>query len=89
MAYFPNGQSGDIYMDRYCFNCHHWQDLDDGRGHGCPVWDIHLTSNYDRVKEPEVMQILDTLIPMDKEMNPEQCAMFIGQADIEGQTKLF
>jgi hypothetical protein len=85
MAYFPNGQSGDIYMDRYCFNCTHWKDRDDGRGPGCPVWDLHLVYNYDSEHRP----MLDSFIPMDEHMNPKECLMFNGQADIEGQIKLF
>jgi hypothetical protein len=82
MGYFSNGTEGMSYVESYCFRCVHWKDLDDGRGAGCPVWDLHLLHNYKR--ETEVARMLDTLIPratmvaddgIDLPYN-EQCTMF-------------
>jgi hypothetical protein len=86
MAYFSNGTSGIMYQEKYCNRCTNQIDLGDNRGIGCPVWDMHLVSNYDREKKPEIATILDSFIPMDDHMTPKQCVMF-NQTDgeIEGQ----
>jgi len=81
MGYFSNGTEGEIYRDDYCQRCLHWQDLDDGRGEGCPVWNLHLIFNRDQLNsegEPEgpIHWILSTLIP-EKRGHNDQCAMFV------------
>lgn len=76
MGYFPHGTSGMVYQEKYCERCRNWKDLDDGRGHGCPVWDMHLVHNYDQVKNKGFKRILDSFIPMDAKRNPKQCLMF-------------
>lgn len=78
MACFPNGSSGDHYLEKYCFRCTNWRDLEDGRGPGCPIWDLHLTLDYNDKKNPTSSVILDSFIPMDKEkVYPLQCVMFL------------
>lgn len=87
MAYFSNGSEGDNYMAKWCCCCENWKDLNDGRGSGCPIWDVHLLFNYEAQKNPTAKQILDMLIPTNKEsMFAEKCSMF-GQikGEIEGQ----
>ena len=73
MAYFPNGTAGDMFVENTCVDCVHWRDLGDGRGHGCPVFDLHLLYSYelcnDKKHPGKVM--LDTLITPAFE-----CAMF-------------
>lgn len=46
MGYFSNGTEGEGYLESYCYRCVHWKDVGDGRGVGCPVWDLHLMHNY-------------------------------------------
>ena len=87
MAYFPNGSSGDAYMVKWCCLCRNWRDLDDGRGPGCPVWDLHMVHNYDAVKNKDLKRTLNSFIPTNKEGYPEKCTMFFQIAgEIEGQT---
>lgn len=95
MAYFPNGSSGMDYQDRYCDNCRNWRDTGDGRGHGCPIWDLHMIGDYDQCADTEIgklwKKLLENLIPTKKDrIYPAQCAMFlpIGAQDIEGQMRM-
>ena len=80
MGYFSNGSEGDRYEARYCHRCINWRDKHDGRGAGCPVWDIHFVYNYDQFPEhaktdaarshaATIRAILASLIPM-----PEGCS---------------
>lgn len=48
MGYFSNGSEGLDFQGQFCFQCVNWRDLDDGRGEGCPIWDLHLLWNYDQ-----------------------------------------
>lgn len=65
MAYFANGTEGLMYQERYCFQCANWKDREDGKGEGCPIWDIHLFHAYDLCNdEGPGKQMLDYLIPM-------------------------
>lgn len=80
MGYFPNGSSGDAYMEAYCLKCVNWIDQDDGRGAGCPIMDVHLRFNYELCnnKTSPGKIILDALIPMDKDgIFNEKCSMFL------------
>jgi hypothetical protein len=81
MAYFPNGTSGMIYEEQYCFNCVHGNE-------GCPVMDAHNLYNYDQCEEDDrgkaIKTILDLLIPETKDgLGAEQCTMFLAKADPE------
>jgi len=73
MAYFPNGTSGLMFVESNCIDCVHWKDLDDGRGEGCPVYDLHLLYSYELCNEQEHpgKVMLDTLITPDM-----TCTMF-------------
>jgi hypothetical protein len=67
MAYFPNGTAGHLFNEDQCDRCVHWKDANDGRGYGCPVFDIHLLYAYDlcnQKKHPGKV-MLDTLITPD------------------------
>ena len=73
MAYFPNGTSGEMFVEDTCVRCVHWKDLGDGRGTGCPVFDLHLIYSYElcNKKDDPGKIMLDTLITPDNE-----CVMF-------------
>lgn len=86
MAYFPNGTAGEIYLESYCLRCKNWKQRKTEDTPGCPIWDMHMLLNYDRDK---CGQALDALIPMDKEMNPQQCRMFEWNGECRGQIKMF
>lgn len=98
MAYFPNGTSGMMYQN-LCENCWNWRDLDDGRGFGCPIWDLHMLWNYDQIehslhrikkaKAKIVKEALEHFIPTREDGFPDQCKMFLSknEIDIEGQAK--
>ena len=85
MAYFSNGSEGDNYTSQYCDRCVNWRDMNDGRGAGCPVWDIHLLYAYEECNNKgNAKAILDTLIPMNPKTHfAEQCAMFQPNARTE------
>lgn len=95
MAYFPNGTSGMRYQEQFCENCWNYRDLNDGRGHGCPIWDLHYQENYDQFGKNDaskaVNRILDHFIPTKKDGFPDKCVMFLAknEFDIKGQMKLF
>ena len=73
MAYFANGTSGDMYQQEHCEQCRNYRDLDDGRGSGCPIWDLHLEYNRDM----QFRAILDFFIPMTKDcVYADKCKMF-------------
>lgn len=75
MGYFSNGSEGIDYIDAYCERCVHWKDVGDGRGVGCPVWDLHLLSNYKECSNNG--SYLHVLIPRSKDgLYNEQCTMF-------------
>jgi hypothetical protein len=75
MAYFPNGTAGLGFVETTCVDCVHWKDDGDGRGHGCPVYDVHLLFSTDlcNKKDDPGKVILDTLIEPDF-----TCTMFHG-----------
>lgn len=84
MAYFPNGTSGDIYMDEWCFRCQHWQ-ADETKG--CPIWDLHSLYNYSQCGNNFIKSILRRFIPM-KEGFADKCKMFLSNGDVKDQMKL-
>ena len=79
MAYFSNGCEGDQYQAQYCDRCQNWRDVDDGRGSGCQVWDIHWLYAYEECNnKSNAHDMLDILIPMDDETGfAKQCSMFL------------
>jgi len=73
MAYFSNGTEGCMYLDRWCFHCRNWKDRRDGRGEGCPIWDVHLAYNGDQ----GARGVLDMLIPMSEDgIYPQRCVVY-------------
>jgi hypothetical protein len=78
MAYFSNGTEGMMYQEQWCDRCQNFRDLDDGRGHGCPIWDAHLLYAYEECgKKSNAKSILDLLIPAGSDHFPAQCSMFL------------
>ena len=94
MAYFPNGSSGDAYMEKWCFQCRNWREGDPCSWR-CIVWDLHLMGDYDQCKNTPTGElwrtVLEHFIPTDKDGFPTECRMFIEKpnGDIPGQTKMF
>jgi hypothetical protein len=101
MAYFPNGTSGMVYQERYCCRCKNYRDKGDGRGAGCAIWDLHLFFSYEECNNTGKVEgkprtnakdMLDTLIPMDKETHfPAECSMFLEMPleEVEARDKAF
>ena len=82
MAYFSNGSEGDGAREQYCDRCQNWRDRGDGRGDGCPVWDLHMAWNYDAVGKDadETKRLaLDVLWPRLKVFNGD-CQLFLEKA---------
>ena len=94
MAYFPNGSSGDAYMETWCCRCRNWRE-GDPCGWGCIVWDLHLMGDYDQCKKTETGKlwktVLEHFIPTDTDGHPAECLMFIEKpnSDMPGQMKMF
>lgn len=84
MAYFPNGTSGLIYQEKWCFRCKH-----DSIDEGCPIWFFHLLKSYEWCNDKDKRVLLDLFIPTREDGFPDKCKMFISNGDIEGQSKLF
>jgi len=90
MAYFPNGTSGDIYMEQWCERCANWRETESDNW-GCFVFDLHLAFNYEQNGESEINKlkhkILEHFIPTGEDLFPEKCKMFIErkEVDIPGQ----
>ena len=79
MASFSNGTQGMAYVSHYCEQCVNYRDIDDGRGPGCPVWDVHLMFAYGAKDDLKVT--LDTLIPMEG-LFAGECAMFLKPSEV-------
>jgi hypothetical protein len=92
MGYFPNGTAGMAYQERWCVHCKNYRDRNDGRGTGCPVWDIHLALGYH--DGAEVRYALDILIPRSKDgLSNKECEVFQplhpqAEAEAAGQIRL-
>jgi hypothetical protein len=67
--YFGNGTHGDMYRQKWCFNCIH-DSADPGKM--CAVWSAHLVYNGDNPHQ----KVLDILIPEGDDSFPN-CEMFI------------
>jgi len=74
MGYFSNGMEGDIYMDEYCNNCVHDENLD------CPVWALHLGYNQEAANNKT--HWLNRFIPYNDEGFNEKCKMYINIEDL-------
>jgi hypothetical protein len=73
MGYFSNGTEGMMYEERYCSRCVHFKP-DDG---GCMVWLAHLNGNYKQHDNPALKEVLDLLIPREKDgIGNKECRMF-------------
>jgi hypothetical protein len=84
MAYFPNGTSGMIYEEQFCWNCVHWNEG------ACPIMDAHNLYNYDQLGDGDGAEALHTilslLIPETKDgLGAEQCSMFRASANPEAE----
>lgn len=76
MAHFSNGTEGMIYQEMYCFQCQNYRDLNDGRGEGCPIWDLHLQFNSEGANNDD--HWLHQLIPLRKDdYGNGECTMFL------------
>jgi hypothetical protein len=69
MGYFSNGTETEIYFNQYCENCIHVGDEDGIEG--CAVWDAHTMDPRGSKR------VLNLLIPVDRDGNNLQCAMFV------------
>ena len=78
MGYFSNGTEVLIYQEKYCFNCKNYIDKKDGRGEGCPIWDLHFLYGYELCNSKSKGKVmLDYLIPEDEEGMNKECSMFL------------
>lgn len=79
MGYFSNGSEGEYYFEEWCDKCAHMpEDPKDG---SCPVWDLHLMSNYQECNKKD--SYLHILIPRSKDGGNEKCTMFIERQKAE------
>ena len=81
MAYFYCGTEGVDYQARYCRRCVNRRDIGDGRGEGCPVFDVHFLYNSAQNRNPELREALAVLIPHKDGEHPGECAMFLAKAE--------
>jgi len=79
MGYFSNGTEGMSYQEEFCANCKNWIDKKDGRGFGCPIWDLHFLYSYKLCNsKSNAKKMLDFLIPMNKkDCCALKCSMFL------------
>lgn len=69
-----------MYVDQFCEHCRNFRDMNDGRGPGCPIMDLHTLWNYDAIgadADKVKNDALEHFIPSDKEGFPEECAMYL------------
>lgn len=72
MGYFSNGEEGRMYEEQWCRRCLHEDDQ-----HGCSVWAVHFTHNYDQSKNPALAAVLTELIPRSADgLSNLRCTMF-------------
>jgi len=87
MAYFPNGTSGDIYMEKFCFQCRNWKSREDEDkdNEGCPIIDVHFSVNYTQCRNEKIKRILEILIPTGEDGFPRKCPMYEPNGECKGQ----
>jgi hypothetical protein len=83
MGYFPNGTSGMDWQESWCMRCANYRDLGDGRGPGCPVWDVHILFCHGH--GDTFVTLLDTLIP--RKGLDNECAMFLPADTLTRRTR--
>lgn len=99
MAYFPNGTSGMIYEERYCYRCKNRRDKGDGRGAGCAIWDAHLLYSYEECNNDGKTYTVDGVTKTNPPLSnakamldmlipeddgfPAECSMFLEKSDEE------
>lgn len=74
MGCFSNSTDSADYHANYCERCIHWPDT---LGDGCAVWDAHMWE----MEHEGSKRILNLLIPVDRQGNNLQCAMFVPRPD--------
>lgn len=75
MAYFANGEEGDMYEELYCSRCAHRRDPE--QGECCPVLMLHLLWNYEQCDgDGHKGMALGLFIPREGTTN-QQCEMFV------------
>lgn len=81
MTYFPNGESGMMFMEHFCSRCKNMRDKNDGRGEGCPIIDLHILWNYDAIgvdADKVKHEALEHFIPTAEEYGAyDECKMFL------------
>lgn len=80
MTYFPNGTEGEMFKERFCYHCKNWRDMNDGRGEGCPIIDLHILWNYDAIgKDADKIkhEALEHFIPTGEPGAFDECKMFL------------
>lgn len=93
MASFSNSTEGDVYQEKYCYNCANWTDrissipLSEGY-ESCPIWDLHWLYAAQRGGKTKLGQtikaFLDELIPMQTDgIFAAECSMFIDKRNID------
>ena len=85
MAYFPNGTSGEIYQEKYCYQCKNWKLREGIAVESCPILDVHFSVNYSQCRNKDIKRILEMLWPTGKDGYPGQCSMFEHNGECEGQ----
>jgi hypothetical protein len=95
MGYFANGSEGEAYFCYYCRTCRN--NGDEKSEEGCAVWDLHLTWNYDAVKDEwtkyddpplhgtTLRAVLNSLIPRVNGVN-QQCLMYRPREELALET---
>lgn len=81
MGYFSNGSEADYYQAEYCNKCVNMRDnMRDGRGHGCPILDLHSLWNYDATgkdADETKKEGLEMFIPRNNDGSNGECTMFL------------
>jgi len=85
MGYFANSTESEMFKDDNCYQCLNWRDLEDGRGFGCPIIDLHQMYNYELCNsKSKAKQMLDFFIPefdYKRSIQPP-CSMFLKDKSI-------
>jgi len=86
MAYFSNGTEALMYEEQWCFRCQHGRSSADDDE--CTIWIAHFDYGYDLCNDHDKpgKQILDMLIPVDKDGLPAKCSMFLEAIGKDGKT---
>ena len=70
MAYFSNGEEGQLYREGFCQVCVH------DKNRSCPIWNLHVLFNYAECNNKD--SFLHQLIPRSEGgLSNEECRLFI------------